>query len=70
MLRESLIRATGGAIEPSKSNWTKLKYRWKGGQVIMEPANSNDKLFMRNPNGKVKELKQIYPKVARETLGV
>ena len=69
-LWETLIRTTGGAIEPSKSDWTKLKYRWTGGRAVMEKADQNDKLFMRSPNGDVKELTQKEPDEARETLGV
>ena len=69
-LWETLLRTTGGAIEPTKSDWTKLKYKWQGGKVSLEEADPNDILYMRNPDGEVMELKQKDPTEAREALGV
>ena len=69
-LWESLLRTTGGAIEPSKSDWTKLKYKWYRGKAKLEGADPNDKLFMRSPDGVIQELVQKEPSDARETLGV
>ena len=69
-LWESLLHTTGGAIEPTKSDWTKLKYKWQKGKAIIEKADRNDKLYMRNPDGEIEELVQKDPTDARETLGV
>jgi hypothetical protein len=69
-LWESLIRTTGGAIEPTKSDWTKLKYTWQKGKAIIEKADKEDKLYMKNPEGVTEELEQKDPNMARETLGV
>ena len=69
-LWESLLRSTGGAIEPTKSDWTKLKYTWQRGIANLEAADENDKLYMRNPEGDIQELIQKDPNEARETLGV
>ena len=60
-LWESLLRTTGGAIEPTKSDWTKLKYIWVGGKAKLDIADPLDKLYMRNPDGEVKELIQKDP---------
>ena len=65
-----MIRSTDGAIEPTESDWTKLKYKWSRSKATLELANPNEKLFMRNLDGKVKELIQKDPKVAQEILGV
>ena len=67
-LWESLLRTTGGAIEPTKSDWTKLKYQWHGGQASLEPADQTDKLYMRSPDGNIKELLQKDPKEANTGL--
>jgi hypothetical protein len=70
-LWESLLRTTGGAVEPSKSDWTKLKYKWddSGRATLMQPQVT-DKLYMKNPDGQVQELTQHKASDARETLGV
>ena len=50
-LWECLLRTTGGAIEPSKTDWVKVMYEWKQGKPTLEKANPQDELFVRDPNG-------------------
>ena len=69
-LWESLLRTTGGAIEPSKSDWTRLSYKWKNGQATVQPTITTDVINIRNSNGETQELKQTPATHARETLGV
>lgn len=67
---ESLLRTTGGAIEPTKSDWTKLKYKWKGHNIVLEKHKEEEKLYMMGLNGQREELDKIEVDEARETLGV
>lgn len=69
-LWECLLRTTGGAIEPTKSDWTKLKYKWVNGKAELEEMDDTDTLIMRNPEGEEEPLKQYPVDKARETLGV
>lgn len=69
-LQECLLRTTGGAIDPTKSDWTKLKYKWVDGKAELEEINETDTLIMRNPEGEEGPLKQYPVDKARETLGV
>ena len=69
-LWESLLRTTGGAIEPSKSDWTRLEYLWKQGKATLKSTLSTDILTMRDTNGNIQELQQQTPQTSRETLGV
>ena len=67
-LWESLLRTTGGAIEPSKSDWTRLDYTWKQGKAKLKNTVSLDTLQMRDTDGNIQDLKQQTPQTSRETL--
>lgn len=69
-LWESLLRTTGSAIEPTKSDWTKLKYKWKGHNTVIEKHQKEEKLYMLGPNKQKEELQKIEEDEARETLRV
>ena len=69
-LWECLLRTTGGAIEPSKTDWVRVIYEWKKGNPTLEKANPQDELFVQDPNGDRIQIEQIEPTTARRTLGV
>ena len=69
-LWECLLRTTGGAIEPSKTDWVKIMYEWKNGVAKLQKAHQNDTLWTKDPEGIEKQIKQIEPDQARRTLGV
>ena len=69
-LWECLLRTTGGAIEPSKTDWVRVIYEWKKGKPILEKAKPQDELFVQAPSGERIQIEQIEPGTARRTLGV
>ena len=69
-LWECLLRTTGGAIEPTKTDWVKVLYEWKNGEPKLQKSNPADVLRVKNPDGEIEEIKQIEPNEARRTLGV
>ena len=69
-LWESLLRATGGALEPSKSDWVQIRYKWKQGECNVVDRKGTEELLVRNPAGEKEKLTQKLPSEARETLGV
>ena len=69
-LWECLLRTTGGALEPTKTDWVKVVYEWRDGVAKLERANFSETLTAKNPNGEVIEIKQIETSEARRTLGV
>ena len=69
-LWECLLRTTGGAIEPTKTDWVKVLYEWKEGEPKLQKSNPADVLRVKNPDGEVEDIKQIEPNEARRTLGV
>jgi len=58
-LWETLLRTTGGAIEPTKSHWVRISHKWKNGKSSLEKANRNKHLEVRDPNGHTTYLQQI-----------
>ena len=69
-LWENLIRATGGAIEGDKSDYTVINWKWKHGKAKYEPMNSESEITCLNSDGQREVLKQIPADEARRTLGV
>ena len=69
-LWESLLRTTGGALEPTKSDWVKIRHVWKDGKTSLDNNKEDRPLTVRNPAGEQEELKQKAANEARETLGV
>ena len=69
-LWESLLRTTGGAIEPTKSDWTRLSYKWNKGRAVLKTNLSPDQLTVRDSNGNLQILRQTPSNSSRETLGV
>ena len=67
---ECLIRTTGGALEPAKSDWVKIVHKWKYGTSYLAKADPSDILKMRDPNGETTALQQKEPTTARLLLGV
>ena len=51
-LWESLLRTTGGALEPTKSDWVTIKHEWKDGNSRLEKGGLiPTDLTVRNPAG-------------------
>ena len=69
-LWECLIRATGGAIEGEKSDFTVINWEWKGGKARYEKMSEDNILTCLNSEGIRDNLKQLPTNVARRTLGV
>ena len=69
-LWESLLRTTGGALEPTKSDWVAIKHEWKDGKSILSKKLEPTELTVRNPAGEQQALEQKRSNEARETLGV
>ena len=67
---ECLLRTTGGALEPSKTDWVKVLYEYIGGKLRLQKANQDDIITLRDPNGQIVPIKQIESHTARRTLGV
>ena len=69
-LWETLLRTTGGAIEPTKSHWVRISHKWKNGKSSLEKANRNEHLELRDPQGNTTHLQQIEVTESKRTLGV
>ena len=67
-LWEGGIRATGGALVPSKSHWYLVHFEWKNGQWSYGKSTS-DELYVRNPEGARVALECLPSHEARRTLG-
>ena len=69
-LWEQLLRTTGGAIEPSKSDWLYVRYKWKQGRWEYNRRKYPANLKVRNKDKEEEALVQLTTQEARETLGV
>jgi len=69
-LWESLLRTTGGALEPTKSDWVKIRHIWRDGKATLDNNKEDTPLTVRNPAGNRQNLKQMRANEARETLGI
>ena len=66
---EKLIRTTGGALEPSKSDWVWIQQRWKNGRwEYIDPPTPP--LTMASPSGQINPLTRLDVEDSRLTLGV
>ena len=68
-LWEELLRTTGGAIDPKKSDWAMLQFTWKNGKANIKKGKTKYTLNVRNKHGIIQPLKQLATSTARETLG-
>ena len=69
-LWEEGIRATGGGIEGSKSDFVVVGFQWKGGVWKYTPMQHSHKLWVPDGKGGREYLTQIPYNKARRTLGV
>jgi hypothetical protein len=70
---EGGIRATGGALEPSKSHWYLLDFKWIPQRLRWDYRLQHKlpgTLFVRNPNGQREQLEQVEINEGRVTLGI
>ena len=65
---EGGIRATGGALVPSKSHWYLLDFKWKQGQWAYKKITDKD-VYILNPDGVREKLEHLPYWEARRTLG-
>ena len=72
-LLEGLIEATGGAMNPEKSFWWAMSYRWNSaGDPILESIEDNpgEEIFVRNLQGNLVPLPRRDCTDAERLLGV
>ena len=69
-LWEEGIRATGGGIEGTKSDFAIMNYKWEEGRWTYEKKQERHKLTVPDGQGGMEELKQLDVAEARRTLGV
>ena len=67
---EQLLRTTGGAIEPSKSDWVFVRYKWNNDEWEYNKKKFQANLMVRNKDKEEQKLRQLSISEARETLGV
>jgi hypothetical protein len=69
---EGGLRATGGALEPSKSLWYPIEFGWKLGEYYyksIEECNV-EQILVRDPAGQIRTLQCYESSQAVRTLGV
>ena len=71
-LWEGGLRATGGALVPSKSHWYLVQFLWdaKGAMRYATTSDVPATLSIRDTNGEFSVLERLHPSEARRTLGV
>jgi hypothetical protein len=69
---EGGLRVTGGALEPSKSWWYLINFKWTpdGQWRYMTDEECQGQLSVRDPNGIVQPLERVMINEGRKTLGV
>ena len=68
---EGGIRATGGAVEPTKTHWYLIDFRWKNGDWrYATPEETPAFLTVRNCKGERLPLERLASDNAQRTLGV
>jgi hypothetical protein len=69
---EGGLRATGGALEPTKSLWYPIEFGWKAGEPYYKSVKECkvDPILVRDPSGKVQPLQCLEPSQVERTLGV
>jgi hypothetical protein len=69
-LWEGGLRTTGGALVPSKSDWTLIDFEVYDGKWRYTTSNQNEKLSVKDETGQRYNLKQLEATTGRLTLGV
>ena len=69
-LWEGLLRTTGGAIEPTKSDWVRIGFEKVRGTWKFKKMNEDDEMKVRDTSGEEYPLEQLPVGTARLTLGV
>jgi hypothetical protein len=68
---EGTLRATGGAIVPSKSFWYLIGFQWtEGTWKYKDEQAAPATLSVKDCDGNVVQLERLPPHIARRTLGV
>ena len=68
-LWKGLLRTTGGAIDPTKSDWVWIEQKWNNGQWRYEREIDTHFFRVKGLTGSVQALHQHDIKNSRETLG-
>jgi hypothetical protein len=66
---EGGLRATGGALEPTKSLWYPIEFKWKAGEPFYRSVNECqvDPIMVRDPAGNILPLQCLEPSQAERT---
>ena len=67
---EELLRTTGGAIDPLKSDWLFIRYKWTEGKWKYQTQAYPLQLVVMDKDKVLQPLRQLHITKARETLGV
>ena len=68
---EASLRASGGALVPSKCHWYLLDYTWSQGKwTLLPPTATPGTISIRSPSGRQVGIERVCPTDARKTLGV
>jgi hypothetical protein len=69
---EGGLRATGRALEPTKSFWYPIEFGWKAGEPYYKSVKecNVEPLIVRDPSGTLLPLQCLEPSQAERTLGV
>jgi Reverse transcriptase (RNA-dependent DNA polymerase) len=67
---EGALRATGGALEPAKTFWYSVDFKWTNGEwEYCKCADTPGSLKVRNPAGEIQQIERVEAHEARRTLG-
>ena len=65
-----IVRATGGAINPSKSFWWMIDFKWKAGRATVSTIEDCPaELQIRDPQGNLQTLRRLEANQSERILG-
>ena len=68
---EESLRASGGALVPSKCHWYLVDYSWSGRDwLLLSTAQAPGAISIRSPSGRRVTIERVEPHHARKTLGI
>ena len=68
---EESLRASGGALVPSKCHWYLVNYSWSGNKWQLLSSNQvPGDISIRSPSGRRVSIERVDPHMARKTLGI
>ena len=68
---EESLRASGGALVPSKCHWYLVDYSWSGrAWKLLSSEQAPGDISIRSPSGRRVPIERVDPYMARKTLGI